>query len=96
MTAEEMELIFKDEDQIEVGSEVLAHWTTGGLTHEAPAVVLKKNSKSFRVELLKAASVSCPAGTGITVPRIDNVRLWSPNNCAVLMGGAVEKAWAAS
>lgn len=82
MNADQLKILFEEDDRLAEGVPVIVYWKA----YSGQAVVKKLNKRSVTVELTEPA-VNCtiPAGTEITVPRIDNIKKWTANNCVRLL-----------
>lgn len=70
-----------DDAALTIGALVVARWTNCFRQYEARATVVKVNRKSVRVTLVDGID-GYPAGREIVLPRFENWRTWSVNNCA--------------
>jgi hypothetical protein len=88
MNGREFQEVIDFESHLTIGSKVKVTWTNSHRYFSAPAEVTKINAKSFVVTLteeirgywLKADDVLYPIGQKISVPRLENFKLWSVNN----------------
>lgn len=94
MTGDQLKLVSAFEDSLKVGDPVKVCWTNSGYKFSGTGVMAKINTKSFVVTLSTDVSISWnekySQGQRITVPRIDNIRLWSGNNRVEPVGGDKE------
>ena len=87
MTADEYEQLVKDDDRLALGVPVEVRYTSSaGLPIVARGAVAKLNGKSVVVRL--------DSGPRVTVPRVSDIKRWSPDQCAITLDGELAAAWA--
>lgn len=81
MTDTELAVLFAEDEKLVVGLTVNVFWKSAGRSWQSWGVIEKINPSSVKVRLVGYP----PAAPLITVPRIDNIKQWTANNCVRLI-----------
>lgn len=88
MTAEEFKILFEEDDTFAAGVKVWLRWTNSGRQFSGVGTITRLNAKTLRATLDHEVGLPSepfgyyPAGHEIIVPRIDDAKKWTANNCA--------------